>query len=185
MIVTLTANPSLDRTITLEDALRPGEVQSAASAREDAGGKGINVARVVAAAGVPTVAVASSRRGRSVRRRPARIARSGAARCPSQVTCAPTSPSPTRRASTTKLNLPGATLSGDDVAQLIDGGRRRDRRCAMARARRLAAARRRRPVLRRRHPRRPRALGKRRAPDRGRHLGPPPCAPSSPKPLPI
>ncbi len=52
MIVTLTANPSLDRTITLEGALRPGEVQSAASVREDAGGKGINVARVVAAAGV-------------------------------------------------------------------------------------------------------------------------------------
>jgi len=57
MIVTLTANPSLDRTITLEGALRPGEVQSASSVREDAGGKGINVARVVAAAGVETIAV--------------------------------------------------------------------------------------------------------------------------------
>ena len=50
MIVTLTANPSLDRTITLAEPLQPGEVQAATSAREDAGGKGINVARVVAAA---------------------------------------------------------------------------------------------------------------------------------------
>jgi 1-phosphofructokinase len=57
MIVTLTANPSLDRTVTLGAALRPGEVQAAVAAREDAGGKGINVARAVAAAGVDTIAV--------------------------------------------------------------------------------------------------------------------------------
>ena len=57
MIVTLTANPSLDRTITLGAPLQPGEVQSATSVREDAGGKGINVAGVVRAAGVDTLAV--------------------------------------------------------------------------------------------------------------------------------
>ena len=57
MIVTLTANPSLDRTITLAEPLQPGEVQAATSAREDAGGKGINVARVVAAAGARSLAV--------------------------------------------------------------------------------------------------------------------------------
>ena len=45
MIVTLTANPSLDRTVMLPAPLQVGDVQSAASAREDAGGKGINVAR--------------------------------------------------------------------------------------------------------------------------------------------
>ena len=44
MIVTLTANPSLDRAVTLAATLRPGEVQAALTAREDAGGKGINVA---------------------------------------------------------------------------------------------------------------------------------------------
>ena len=55
-IVTVTANPSLDRTITLDAPLQPGEVQAAASSREDAGGKGINVARVVAAAGIETLA---------------------------------------------------------------------------------------------------------------------------------
>lgn len=57
MIVTLTVNPALDRTIALEAALRPGEVQPARSAREEAGGKGINVSRVIDAAGVETVAV--------------------------------------------------------------------------------------------------------------------------------
>ncbi|WP_168916398.1 1-phosphofructokinase family hexose kinase [Microcella flavibacter] len=57
MIVTLTANPALDRTITLLAPLRPGEVQAAGSVREDAGGKGVNVARAVAAAGQPTLAV--------------------------------------------------------------------------------------------------------------------------------
>ena len=57
MIVTLTANPSLDRAVTLSASLRPGEVQSAASSREDAGGKGINVARVVTAAGGGALAV--------------------------------------------------------------------------------------------------------------------------------
>lgn len=57
MIVTLTANPSLDRAITLAAPLRPGQVQTALGAREDAGGKGINVSRVVALAGVDTEAV--------------------------------------------------------------------------------------------------------------------------------
>ncbi|MFT4156484.1 MAG: 1-phosphofructokinase [Microbacterium sp.] len=57
MIVTFTANPALDRTITLAAALRPGDVQAADSVREDAGGKGVNVSRVVAAAGVDTRAV--------------------------------------------------------------------------------------------------------------------------------
>ena len=49
MIVTLTTNPSLDRTVSLGAPLRIGDVQAALGAREDAGGKGINVARVVAA----------------------------------------------------------------------------------------------------------------------------------------
>lgn len=57
MIVTLTVHPSLDRTISLDAALELGEVQSAAAAREDAGGKGINVSRVLSAAGIPSPAV--------------------------------------------------------------------------------------------------------------------------------
>ncbi|GAA3752769.1 hexose kinase [Microbacterium kribbense] len=57
MIVTVTVNPALDRTVVLDGPLRPGQVQVAASVREDAGGKGINVSRVLAAAGQPTRAV--------------------------------------------------------------------------------------------------------------------------------
>ncbi|MDF2917004.1 MAG: fruK, partial [Microbacterium sp.] len=57
MIVTLTANPSADRAVVLAEALAPGEVQRALSSREDAGGKGVNVARVVTAAGAPARAV--------------------------------------------------------------------------------------------------------------------------------
>lgn len=56
MIVTLTAHPALDRTITLASPLRVGEVQRGSSQLEDAGGKGVNVARVLAAAGTEVVA---------------------------------------------------------------------------------------------------------------------------------
>lgn len=56
MIVTLTPNPSLDRTIAL-DELRRGGVHRALSLREDPGGKGVNVSRALTANGAPTVAV--------------------------------------------------------------------------------------------------------------------------------
>ncbi|MBS43628.1 MAG: 1-phosphofructokinase [Nocardioides sp.] len=57
MIVTLTANPSHDRTVVLNEALRPGEVQRAAGTTNQAGGKGTNISRGCLAAGVPTTAV--------------------------------------------------------------------------------------------------------------------------------
>ena len=57
MIVTLTANPSLDRSVALPGALERGRVQRALSVTSEPGGKGVNVARVVHAAGRPTVAV--------------------------------------------------------------------------------------------------------------------------------
>jgi 1-phosphofructokinase len=56
MIVTVTLNPSLDRTIEL-DHLAPGCVQRVNAARLDPGGKGVNVARALLANGVPTQAV--------------------------------------------------------------------------------------------------------------------------------
>ncbi|WP_063051309.1 1-phosphofructokinase [Nocardia arthritidis] len=57
MIVTLTANPSIDRTVTLTEALHRGAVHRAAAVSSHPGGKGVNVSRVVAAAGRATVAV--------------------------------------------------------------------------------------------------------------------------------
>lgn len=57
MIVTLTANPSVDRTVELAAPLERGEVQRAVRSGTDPGGKGVNVSRSVAAAGELTVAV--------------------------------------------------------------------------------------------------------------------------------
>ncbi len=59
MIITLTANPSVDRTIEVA-ALRPGTVIRARASRVDAGGKGVNVARALAAHGCKAKAVLPS-----------------------------------------------------------------------------------------------------------------------------
>lgn len=56
MIVTLTPNPSLDRTLQIE-ALHRGEVVRATSVRVDPGGKGINVALALTRTGHPARAV--------------------------------------------------------------------------------------------------------------------------------
>ncbi|MEU8481886.1 1-phosphofructokinase [Streptomyces sp. NPDC048641] len=56
MILTVTPNPSLDRTYEVP-ALDRGAVLRAAGERMDPGGKGVNVSRAVAAAGARTLAV--------------------------------------------------------------------------------------------------------------------------------
>jgi 1-phosphofructokinase family hexose kinase len=56
MIVTLTPNPSLDRTLEL-DHLERGAVHRATGGRVDPGGKGVNVSRALAAHGIKTTAV--------------------------------------------------------------------------------------------------------------------------------
>jgi 1-phosphofructokinase/6-phosphofructokinase 2 len=56
MIVTLTPNPSLDRTIAVP-VLRRGKVMRATESREDPGGKGLNVSRALAQNGTATRAV--------------------------------------------------------------------------------------------------------------------------------
>ncbi|MER6632707.1 1-phosphofructokinase [Streptomyces sp. NPDC000987] len=56
MILTVTPNPSLDRTYEVP-SLERGEVIRATGERMDPGGKGVNVSRAVAAAGRRTVAV--------------------------------------------------------------------------------------------------------------------------------
>lgn len=57
MIVTLTPNPSLDRTVTLDTDLEPGRVHRVISTATQAAGKGVNISRAAHLAGVPTVAV--------------------------------------------------------------------------------------------------------------------------------
>lgn len=56
MIVTLTPNPSLDRTVSITD-LQRGEVQRATASRLDPGGKGVNISRALTAHQARTLAV--------------------------------------------------------------------------------------------------------------------------------
>ncbi|SDO81446.1 1-phosphofructokinase [Microbacterium sp. ru370.1] len=120
MIVTLTANPSADRAVVLSEALQPGEVQRASSSREDAGGKGVNVARVVSAAGAPARAVVPVGQHDPYR---VLLEDTGialdlvevAGRARANLTI--TDPS----GETTKLNLPGAELSAAEASALTAG----------------------------------------------------------------
>lgn len=57
MIVTFTANPSLDRTVALPGPLERGEVQRAVSVSQESGGKGVNVSRALVVSGLESLAV--------------------------------------------------------------------------------------------------------------------------------
>ncbi|MGZ4466077.1 MAG: 1-phosphofructokinase family hexose kinase [Nocardioides sp.] len=57
MILTLTPNPSVDRTVALSSRLERGAVHRAESITSQAGGKGVNISRAASTAGVPTIAV--------------------------------------------------------------------------------------------------------------------------------
>ena len=56
MIVTVTLNPTLDKTLSVP-VLRPGEVHRARFLRQDIGGKGINVSRALRALGVASLPI--------------------------------------------------------------------------------------------------------------------------------
>lgn len=57
MIVTVTANPSLDRTSSLGESLRRGEVHRLTGSTVEPGGKGVNVARAIHMAGEEVLAL--------------------------------------------------------------------------------------------------------------------------------
>jgi 1-phosphofructokinase len=128
MIVTLTPNPSLDRTVEIPQ-LRRGEVHRATGGRVDPGGKGVNVARALAANDVATVAVLPSG-GAEGAQLAALLAPFGVQTVPVPVTGTVRSnitvvePDGT----TTKLNEPGPELSPDEAAAVertvVDLGRR-------------------------------------------------------------
>ncbi len=119
MIVTLTANPSLDRTITLGGELVPGGVHRIVSDRTGPGGKGINVALGLRGAGLNALAVFPAREAdllldlldaEDLRHRS--TPSQGRVRTNLTILSAP--------AVTTKINEPGAVLSAVDVAALED-----------------------------------------------------------------
>ena len=57
MILTLTPNPSLDRTVSLPGPLQRGAVQRLTDVVMEPGGKGVNVARVLSTSGRAATAV--------------------------------------------------------------------------------------------------------------------------------
>lgn len=57
MIVTVTPNPSIDRTVTLPTQLVRGAVHRVRSVSTEPGGKGVNVARALTLAGLETIAI--------------------------------------------------------------------------------------------------------------------------------
>lgn len=120
-ILTLTPNPSVDRTIAIAE-LHRGEVHRATSSRIDPGGKGINVSRALTAQSTPTVAVFPSG-GPEGRLMEALLDTAGVPRytVPVEGTLRMNVAVVEPDGTTTKLNEPGPTLTGDDVDALIDG----------------------------------------------------------------
>ncbi|GGL83037.1 1-phosphofructokinase [Curtobacterium citreum] len=119
-IVTVTPNPSLDRTIELAGELHRGAVQRAVHTTAEPGGKGVNVSRVVVASGGDTLAVLPGDEldpvllGLATRGIPTAALPIGA---PLRSNVTVTEPTGT----TTKLNEPGPSLAGrlDDLAALV------------------------------------------------------------------
>ena len=123
MIVTLTPNPSLDRTVTLPGPLVRGGVNRLSGVVVEPGGKGVNVARVLVSAGQPAAAVLPA-----AAHDPLLLALEAAAAAPSAgsaalSTRAVTVAAPARintavtepDGTTTKLNEPGAALSPEEI----------------------------------------------------------------------
>lgn len=124
MILTLTANPSHDRTVVLGGALERGAVIRADSVTSQAGGKGVNIARACVSAAVPAVAVLPAAKddpfvlellAAGIDCRP--VHHDGGLR----VNITITEPDGT----TTKLNSPGPELTADVRRELGEALRRR------------------------------------------------------------
>ncbi|GAA1008518.1 1-phosphofructokinase [Streptomyces thermogriseus] len=127
MIVTVTPNPSLDRTYEIPSLERGGIVR-ATGERMDPGGKGVNVSRAVAAAGRRTVAVlplggapgalvADLLHAQGIEVAPVPVA--GATR--SNIALAETD------GVLTKINAPGPELSAQEQEALLETVRRQSR----------------------------------------------------------
>ena len=118
-IITLTANPSFDRTVALPGPLERGEVVRVQAMTSQAGGKGVNISRAAVGAGLTTVAVLPARpddpfvhelEAAGIDCRPSRPA--GEIR----VNLTLTEPDGT----TTKLNGPGAAVDSSHLHELAE-----------------------------------------------------------------
>jgi len=118
VIVTVTLNPSLDRTLEV-DTLRRGSVLRTSAPTLEAGGKGVNVTRALSANGIPSVAVLPVGGGEGAELT-ALLDSAGvsarlvpvAGRTRSNITIAE------RDGTITKLNEPGSGISTDELAAL-------------------------------------------------------------------
>ena len=119
MILTLTPNPSIDRTVMLDGELVRGQVHRVASVTSQAGGKGVNISRAAVSADIPSIAVVPAHKddpfviellGAGIDCRPVRPA--GDVR----VNLTITEPDGT----TTKLNSPGAAVQADDLGRMAE-----------------------------------------------------------------
>jgi len=121
MIVTLTPNPSVDRTVSITE-LQRGEVQRATASRIDPGGKGVNISRALTAHKARTLAVlpAGGPQGHLLAEL---LAEAGI-----EVTIVPIGGSIRANlalvepdGTTTKINEPGPVLSASEIGALLAG----------------------------------------------------------------
>lgn len=119
LLVTVTPNPSVDRTLVLPARLDRGGVHRVERTTSQAGGKGVNIARAAASAGVPTVAVLPARADEPFVRD---LERAG-------IPCHPCPPAGDIRVNltltepdgtTTKINAPGSTVDRAHLDALAD-----------------------------------------------------------------
>ncbi len=117
MILTLTPNPSVDRTVALTGRLERGAVLRARSVTSQSGGKGVNISRAAVAAGIPTIAVLPAAKDDPF---VMELLRDG-------IDCRPEPPTGPVRVNltitepdgtTTKINTPGAVADPDSLERL-------------------------------------------------------------------
>jgi len=118
-IVTLTANPSFDRTVGLPGVLERGAVHRVDAMTSQAGGKGVNISRAAVSAGLGTVAVLPALADDPFVHE---LEHAG-------IECYPATPAGEIRVNltltepdgtTTKLNGPGAEVTAEHLADLAD-----------------------------------------------------------------
>ena len=129
MVLTLTPNPSIDRTVALSGVLDRGAVLRAESVTSQAGGKGVNISRAALAAGVPTIAVLPALKDDPF---VVELLRDG-------IDCRPEQPAGAVRVNltltepdgtTTKINTPGAVVGPADLDRLATAVTQRARQAA-------------------------------------------------------